>query len=82
MTGEIFVQRELITIDTQRSFGLNVFSCVTGINWKNTYRKQLMIRCLLYDERHHEKRQGESVTQEVDGLLDVSKKNFKITNEE
>lgn len=28
LTGEIFVQRELITTDTQRSFGLN-FSVVS-----------------------------------------------------
>lgn len=42
----------------------------------------------LYDIRHHEKWQGESVIQEVDGLQDGSKENDKkiklkkITNEE
>lgn len=79
-TGEIFVHRDfssVITIDTQRSFGLNVFSCIIGINWKNLYRKQLMMWCLLYDEKYYKKWQGESVTQEVDGLLNRSKKKFQ-----
>lgn len=85
LTGEIFVQRELITTDTQRSFGLN-FSVVSLALTGKTPTKAADDVMFLYDIRLS--RQGESVIQEVDGLQDRSKENDKkikfkkITNEE